>query len=195
MHPRHRLLVAGNGAGGKDHAVALRERRPRDDRPRRCAKAPRAARPGCRCRAPAPCRAADSRRRRRCGNPGCRRDSRFRARPARCAPWRGRPARPRGRRRRAASATARMRADDARRRWSQRPAPARCDQLGQGLGHVAFGGRAALAHGIGGIADQRETALVAERAELGLVGRRADDRRRVDLPVAGMQDRAERRCG
>ena len=63
-----RLLVAGNGARGEDHAVAARERRPRDARPRRCARAPRAARPGCRCRAPPPCRAADGRRHRPSGN-------------------------------------------------------------------------------------------------------------------------------
>ena len=60
-----RLLVARNGARGEDHAVAARERHLRMLRPRRCATAPRAARPGCRCRAPPPCRAADSRRCRR----------------------------------------------------------------------------------------------------------------------------------
>ena len=54
--------------------------------------------------------------------------------------------------------------------------------------------RAALAHRVGGIADQREAALVAERAQLGLVGRRADHRRRIDLPVAGVQHGAERRA-
>ena len=106
-----RLLVARDGARGKDHAVALARASRRDARPRRCARARRAARPGCRCTAPRPCRAAGSRRRRPSGNPGCRRDSRSRARPARRAPWRGRPPPPRGRTPRAASATARMRAD------------------------------------------------------------------------------------
>ena len=49
-------------------------------------------------------------------------------------------------------------------------------------------------HGIGGIADHGEAALVAQRAQLGFVGRRADQRRRVDLPVAGMQHGAVRRA-
>ena len=110
-----RLLVAGNGARGEDHAVALATASPRDARPRRCARARRAARPGCRCTAPRPCRAADSRRPRCRGTPARRRDSRSRARPARCAPWRGRPRRPRGRRR----ARPRRRRGCAR-RWRRR---------------------------------------------------------------------------
>ena len=57
----HRLLVAGDGAGGKDHAVAAASASLPDARPRRCARAPPAARPGCRCKAPGPCRAANSR--------------------------------------------------------------------------------------------------------------------------------------
>ena len=68
------------------------------------------------------------------------------------------------------------------------------DQLAQRLRHVGLGGRAAFAHRIGGIADQREAAFVAEPLELRLVGRRADDRRRIELPVAGMQHVAERRA-
>ena len=54
-----RALVAGDDARGEDHRVARLEHDMRDARPRRCAPAPSAARPGCRCRAAAPCRAAD----------------------------------------------------------------------------------------------------------------------------------------
>ena len=39
-----------------------------------------------------------------------------------------------------------------------------------------------------------ETAVGAERAELGLVGRRAEDRGRIELPIAGVQHVAERRA-
>ena len=73
---------------------------------------------------------------------------------------------------------------DARRRGA--------DEFGERLCHLGFRRRAALAHGIGGIADQRQHALVAERGELRLIGRRPDQRRRIDFPVAGMHHRAER---
>ena len=75
---------------------------------------------------------------------------------------------------------------DARRRGA--------DELGQRLRHIGFRGRAAVAHGVGGIADQRQHALVAQRGKLRLVGRRAEERRRIDLPVAGMQHGAARRA-
>ena len=124
----------------------------------------------------------------------CRRDSRSRARPAMTRPWRGRPPRPRGRPARAASATARMRATlEAKVVTATRPRRLH-DQLGQRLGDVGLGRRAAVAHRIGGIADQREAALVAERAQLRLVGRRAEHRRRIELPVAGVQHVAVRRA-
>ena len=190
----HRLLVAGNGARGEDHAVAARRRSPPDARPRRCGRAPRAARPGCRCRAPPPCRAADSRRCRASGIRGCRRDSRSRARPATMRSM-ARPTTTTSRSQAAAaSATARMRATLEAKVVTADAPRAPPDQLGQRLGDLGFRRRAALADGIGGIADQREAALVAERAQLRLVGRRADHRRRVDLPVAGVQHGAERRA-
>ena len=106
-----RLLVAGNGARGIDHAVAARSVDLADAGPRRCARAPRAARPGCRCRAPRPCRRQIAIGIHRpeilhaVEIAGLARDLR------RCAPWRGRPRRPRGPAARAASATARRRAD------------------------------------------------------------------------------------
>ena len=190
-----RLLVAGDGARGEDHAVARARASPRDARPRRCAPAPRAARPGCRCRAPPPCRAADSRRCRATRKSlhaveiaGLARDLR------RPAPWRGRPrttSRPQRARRLGDRADAR---DVGGEGGDRDPAGRAPDQLGQRLGDVGFRRRAALAHGVGGIADQRQAALVAERAQLRLVGRRADHRRRIDLPVAGVQHGAERRA-
>ncbi len=54
-------------------------------------------------------------------------------------------------------------------------------------------GRFALAQRVGGIADQRKNAGIAERPETRLVGHRADLGRRVELPVAGVNDGAERR--
>ena len=65
------------------------------------------------------------------------------------------------------------------------------DQIGKRVADIGFRGRAALAHRIGGIAEQREAAVIAERAQLGLVGRRTDHRCRIDLPVAGVQHGAE----
>ncbi len=68
------------------------------------------------------------------------------------------------------------------------------DQFGKRLGDVGFRRRAAVADGVGGIADERQHALVAERREPRRVGRRAKERRRIDLPVAGMQHDAGRRA-
>ena len=60
------------------------------------------------------------------------------------------------------------------------------DHLAQAFAHLLLGRRISVAHGVGGIADKRQHALVAKRAETRLVGHRADFRRRIDLPVAGM---------
>jgi hypothetical protein len=46
---------------------------------------------------------------------------------------------------------------------------------------------------VGAVAGHGQHALVAEAAQLGVVGRRADQRVGIDLPVAGVQDGAERR--
>ena len=64
-------------------------------------------------------------------------------------------------------------------------------ELGDGLGDLGFRGRAPFAHRVGGIADQRHQAGIAEFAQPPFVGRFADDRRRIDLPVAGVQHGAE----
>ena len=66
------------------------------------------------------------------------------------------------------------------------------DKLMQGAGDVGLGRAFALAHDIGGIADHRQHALVAERAQTRLVGGRADARRQINLPIAGMDDEAGR---
>ena len=55
-----------------------------------------------------------------------------------------------------------------------------------------LGGRAALAHDVGRIADQRVHAFLAEGGELGVVGWIADQRRGVELPVAGVEHHAVR---
>ena len=61
------------------------------------------------------------------------------------------------------------------------------------LAHLGLAAGMALDHRIGGVADHRQHALVAQRRQRGLVGRRADQRRRVELPVAGVQHGAVRR--
>ena len=71
------------------------------------------------------------------------------------------------------------------------PALGGLHELGDRLGDLGFRGRAAVAHRIGGIADQRQHAGIAELAQPPLVGRQADDRGRVDLPVAGVQHGAD----
>ena len=64
------------------------------------------------------------------------------------------------------------------------------DELAQRARDVGLRRALALAHDIGGIADQREHALVAERAQPRLVGAAADAGVLVDLPVAGVDDEA-----
>ena len=68
------------------------------------------------------------------------------------------------------------------------------DKLGERFRNVGFGGRAPLAERIGGVADQRQAALVAERAQLGFISGWADNRGRIDLPIAGVKHAAERRA-
>ena len=174
-----------DGVAGADAARS-------DARPRRCARARRAARPGCRSRAPAPCRAACARTDRGRGTAAGRRDSRIRARRAMtrsiarpitmtCRPL----ARP-------ASAAARSRATlEAKVVTMTRPL-ALPTSLGEALGDIGLRRALALAQHVGRIADQREHALFAELAQPRLVGDAADQRRRVDLPVAGMDDEAGR---
>ena len=65
-------------------------------------------------------------------------------------------------------------------------------QLHDGGGDLGLRGRAPFPHRIGGIADQRQHAGIAQLAQTPLVGRHADDRRRVDLPVTGVQHGADR---
>src|SRR5262245_65135251 len=66
------------------------------------------------------------------------------------------------------------------------------DELGETFGNVSFGGRAPLAECVGGVPDQRETALVDDRTQLGFIGRWADDGGRIDLPIPGVKHAAER---
>ena len=67
------------------------------------------------------------------------------------------------------------------------PALGGLHQFGDGLGDLGLRRRAPFPHRIGGIADQRQHAGIAEFAQPPLVGRHADDRRRIDFPVAGVQ--------
>ena len=87
-------------------------------------------------------------------------------------------------------------ARDMRRERGHRHAGGRRpDQLGERFRHVRLRGRAALAHRIGGIADQREATLGAQRAQFRFVGRRSENRGGIDLPVTGVQDRPRAACG
>src|SRR5262249_56661341 len=61
------------------------------------------------------------------------------------------------------------------------PRGSAANEFGQTFGDVGLGWRAPIAERIRGIPDQRETALVAERTQLGFIGRRADDRCWIDL--------------
>ncbi len=67
------------------------------------------------------------------------------------------------------------------------PTLGRLHQFGDGLGDLGLRRRAPFPHRIGRIADQRQHAFVAEFPQPPLVGRHADDRRRIDFPVPGMQ--------
>ena len=97
----------------------------------------------------------------------------------------------------AAGAAPRPRPPACAPRWRRRSSPRRGRALLaiNSLSDFAtsrFGRRAPFAHRIGGIPDHGEAAGVAERPQLGLVGRRADQRGRIELPVAGVEHRAER---
>ena len=191
-----RLLVAGNGARRRRSRGRLATASRRDAGPRRCAPARRAARPGCRCRAPPPCRAADSRRRRAPRKSrhaveiaGLARDLRRRA------PWRGRPrttSRPAAR---AASATARRRADVGGEGGDRDAARRAADQLGDAscATSASEGERPSRTALVESPTSARQPSSPSARSFASSVGG-ADDRRRIDLPVAGVQHGAERRA-
>ena len=65
------------------------------------------------------------------------------------------------------------------------------DQRRQSFRNFGFRRRTAFAHRIGRIPDHGEATFVAERAQLGFVGRRADQGRGIDFPIAGVQHGAE----
>ncbi|MNX80295.1 hypothetical protein D3C86_1119500 [compost metagenome] len=66
------------------------------------------------------------------------------------------------------------------------------DQGGQGHLHVALGARHAVHEDVGAVADHGQHALVAETLDRLNVSALAHDRIVVDLPVAGVQDGAQR---
>ena len=66
------------------------------------------------------------------------------------------------------------------------------DQVGQGLAQFAFRAGAAGLQRVCRVADDREHALVADLAQSVLIGRRADQRLGIELPIAGVQHRAGR---
>src|SRR5690606_12898456 len=68
------------------------------------------------------------------------------------------------------------------------------DDLDQRLGDIRLAGADAIPEDVGRIADEREHTLVADLGEALLVRRPADAGGRVELPVARVDDRAERRA-
>ncbi len=84
-------------------------------------------------------------------------------------------------------------AGDVRGEGGDRDAARRgADQLFEGDGNVCLRRRDAVAHGIGRIANQRRDACLSQRPEPRLVGRSARERCLIELPIAGMEDGAER---
>src|ERR1700733_2366911 len=70
----------------------------------------------------------------------------------------------------------------------------RAYEFGQGLCNLGFGRRTAVADGVRRIADQREHAFVAERLQFRGVRWPANQRSRIDFPIAGMDYAAKRRA-
>lgn len=68
------------------------------------------------------------------------------------------------------------------------------DDLAQAFGNLMLGGRHAVAQRVGAVAHQRQHALFTDRAETRLVRQRPKRRGLVDLPVAGVDDIAQRRA-
>ena len=67
------------------------------------------------------------------------------------------------------------------------------DQRRQAAAYVLFAAGVALDHRIGRIADHGQHAFVAELGQRGLVRRRPEQRRRIEFPVAGVQNGTRRR--
>ena len=67
------------------------------------------------------------------------------------------------------------------------------NEFAQRLGDVRFRGGSAFPHRVRRIADHREHAFVAERLEPCGIVRTANNGRRIEFPVAGMEDGARRR--
>ena len=88
-------------------------------------------------------------------------------------------------------AQARHIGSESRHRHSRRRG---ADEVEERLGDIGFGRRPPLTVRIRGISDEREAALLSERAQLRLVSRRADERRRIDLPVSGVKNRTDGRA-
>ena len=74
------------------------------------------------------------------------------------------------------------------------PAVVFADQIDQALPDIRFRAGPALLEHVGRIADQRQDAVIADPAQRRLVDRRADQRVRVELPVAGVEHGAQRRA-
>ena len=83
-------------------------------------------------------------------------------------------------------------ADIGREGGNEHPALRSADNGGERVGHLLLGRTGALAQCVRGIADEGEYALFAETSEMLLVRRLAERRCVVDLPVAGVDDVAQR---
>ena len=81
---------------------------------------------------------------------------------------------------------------DAKQVTAMRPRKV-AQQRREALPHLGFTAGMAFHHGIGGIADHRQHASLAQRCQCRLIGSRPDQRLRVKFPVTGMQQHAMRR--
>ena len=187
-------LVAGNGARGKDHAVAGRELHDRMLIFRNTGDAARLS-PWL----PVASITISSRGSAEKASAGEKRmehlrDSRIRARRsttrsiARPTSTTLRPAAL------AASATARIRATLEAKVVTTRPAARLADDLMQGQGDLGLRGADAIRRILVEIANEREHALIADLGEPLDFGLGTKSRLRIDLPIAGVKHRAERRA-
>ena len=72
--------------------------------------------------------------------------------------------------------------------------PLACEKIDVNASPTARSSACARALGVGGIGEHAEHALVADRGDSRKIGRLAVDRRLIELEVAGMEDRSNRRA-
>ena len=194
LQPVDRLFVPGNDARRKDHDIAGLEHDVAGGRRARSGQAPRAARLGFRCRSARSGRAGCSPPHPRSESAADRPDSRSRGRPCRSATASARPAPLPGHGRPPPGQSFRA-APHSRR--SRRPPPAhhsgrsgRSSERRKSASDPEVPGRSAFVES----PTSARTPSSPSLRSAGLVRGRADQRVRIELPVAGMQHGPDRRA-